>query len=215
MLRCVDRGCLVALEPAPSGRAPSGRAPSEQGDEAPLWTRRAASCLLVPRPGDRVLMTRAPEPFVLAVLERNDAHTEPATLEVEGDMRVRSRGGQLELEGDAGVSVQTRATLELTGRALKVRSEAAEVATEALTAVVRRFRGRLDEAGLVTRTLDTVVERVTQKAARVYRTVTELDQLRARHFDHRADHSARISADNTVVTARQVVKVDGEQVHIG
>lgn len=175
--------------------------------------RRAASCLLVPEAGDRVLLTLRPEPFVLAVLEREGAS--PAALEVEGDAVLRSRSGRLELEGERGLSLRTPARLGLIGRSLRMRSEEAELSAHRLTAVVRRFRGHADEAGVVARAIDTVAERVSQKAARVFRTVTELDQLRARHFDHRADHSARIGAQNTVVTAREVVKVDGEQVHIG
>jgi hypothetical protein len=49
----------------------------------------------------------------------------------------------------------------------------------------------------------------------VYRFVGELDQLRARHLDYRAAETAQIKGDTTVVSARQVVKIDGEQVQIG
>ena len=81
--------------------------------------------------------------------------------------------------------------------------------------MAKTARAHLDEGGIVARTIDTVAERVSQKAARVYRMVSEFDQLRAKHFDYRASDSARVSGENTVVTAHQVVKVDGEQVHIG
>ena len=100
-------------------------------------------------------------------------------------------------------------------RALKVRTTQTEIATERLVAVAKQARASFEEAGIVSRTIDAVAERITQKAQRAYRMVSELDQLRARHLDYRADHSARISSENTIVTAREVVKVDGEQVHIG
>ncbi len=209
-----------AYQPAPPPALPAGRVRLGEGDRctvtlddgSDLVARRAASCLLAPEPGDRVLLTLQPEPFVLAVLERD--HDRVARLEVRGDA-VMTTSGELTLEGNEGVAVRTPKALSLLSRALNVRSSHAEIATERLVAVAKQARASFDEAGVVSRSIDAVAERITQKAARAYRMVTELDQLRARHLDYRADHSARISSENTIVTAREVVKVDGEQVHIG
>jgi len=185
---------------------------SLEGGGGEVVARRAASCLLAPEPGDRVLLTLSPEPFVLAVLERD--RDRAARIDVQGDATLRATGA-LTIDGEAGIVVQTSKALSLVSRAFRLRSEKAEVASESLVAVAKQARGNFEEAGVVSRTIDAVAERITQKAARAYRMVSELDQLRARHFDYRADHSARIASENTVVTARQVVKVDGEQVHIG
>lgn len=182
----------------------------EEGGD--VVARRAASCLLAPEPGDRVLLTLCPEPFVIAVLERDADRV--ARLEIDGDTSLKA-GGKLRIEGEEGIALQTPKALSFLSRALTIRSGRAELATESLVAVAKQARASFEEAGVVSRTIDAVAERITQKAARAYRMVSELDQLRARHLDYRADHSARISSDNTIVTARQVVKVDGEQVHIG
>src|SRR5262245_6060935 len=61
--------------------------------------RRAASCLLQPEPSDRVLVALAPEPFVLAVLERGSDRR--AELAVDGAAVLRV-SGTLELDAEQG-----------------------------------------------------------------------------------------------------------------
>ncbi len=172
---------------------------------------RAASCLLAPCPGDRVLVAQVPEAFVLAVLERDAAR--PAEVAFDGDATIRSRG-RLDLQAREGVRVTTKA-FELVSRSLSLASGKADMLFERLDAVAATARASFDEAGLVAKTCDVVAERIAQRAERVYRFVSQLDQLRARHFDYRADHSAQIKGENTVIAARQVARMDGEQVHIG
>lgn len=181
---------------------------TEVGD---LLAKQAASCLLRPEPDDRVLVALAPEPFVLAVLERRGGES---ALELPGDVSLRA-GGRLELSGEDGISLKTPAVIRMVADRLAMLSQHAELATEELTTIAKRAQASFDEGGLVAKALDMVSERMTSRTAKAFRFVSELDQLRARHFDYRADHAARISGENTIVTAREVVKVDGEQVHIG
>jgi len=178
-----------------------------------LLAKRAASCLLAPSPGDRVLIARAPDPFILAVLERHG--TERTELLLEGDARVRACGGELELCGDEGVAVKSPKTVSLLAGALSIKSGSVKLFAAAVEAVAKRAQVSFDELGVLAQACDMVAERIVQRAARVYRFVDELDQLRARHLDYRAEHTAQIKGENTVVTAREVVKIDGEQIHVG
>lgn len=172
---------------------------------------RAASCLLAPRVDDRVLVSRRDDGrcYILSVLERADP-TATADLSVAGhlgDTKLRTRE-VLHLEGSEGLRLLTR-------RAFQLSSRRAEIVTGSLSATAKRAIASIDDAGLVAKALDTAVERMTTRAARVFRFVSETDQTRAKHIDARAADTARISADNTVITAREVVKVDGSQVMIG
>jgi hypothetical protein len=67
----------------------------------------------------------------------------------------------------------------------------------------------------VTEVLELVAERFSQKAGRSYRTVADVDQLRAGAIDHSATDAMTLGARNTVVTAEQLLKVDAEQIHLG
>ena len=177
-----------------------------------LVARRAASCLLAPEPGDRVVVALTPEPFILAVLVRHGERA--AEIGFVGDARIVA-SGRLELRGEEELGLRSRGAVSLLSRALGIRTGRTELFSQQLDAVVQRARSSFDELGIVSRLVDRVSERVSERAERVYRFVGELDQLRARHLDYRAAETAQLKGDSTVVTARQVVKVDGEQVHIG
>ncbi len=179
-----------------------------------LIARRAASCLLVPRPGDRVLLACAPAPYLLAVLERDEPQR-PQEIAFDGDARIVARQGRLELDAEEGLRFRTRKAIDALADRLRVRTGAAELVSRAVDAVAERVRINADTLGVVARHHDAVCERISQKAERVYRFVAELDQLRAHTFDYRAEHTAQIRGDNTVMVARELAKIDGEQIHVG
>ena len=68
---------------------------------------------------------------------------------------------------------------------------------------------------LVTETLDSVLDRFSQRVKRSYRTVEETDQLKAERIDYTASSTMSLHGENALVTAEQLVKVDGEQIHLG
>jgi hypothetical protein len=74
---------------------------------------------------------------------------------------------------------------------------------------------RFAKARVESTVLESIAERVFQKAQRVYRTVEELDQVRAKRVDYKAEQLLALHGGSTVITANELVKVDGEQVHIG
>ena len=88
-----------AYQAHPLPTLPAGRVRLGEGDRCTVTleddgtdvvARRAASCLLAPEPGDRVLLTLQPEPFVLAVLERDADRV--ARLEIEGNAALKASG---------------------------------------------------------------------------------------------------------------------------
>lgn len=175
--------------------------------------RRASSCLLAPRTGDRVLLALVPEPYVLAVLER-DA-TREAELAIDGDAILRAKGGTLALEGERGVRVRAKEAVEIASSQLRVASGVVEVVAAELAGVARKAQATFDDVTFVATHVERAAERIVERASRVFRFVSELDQLRARHFDYRAEQTAQVKGEHTVVVAREVVRIDGAQVHIG
>jgi hypothetical protein len=174
--------------------------------------RRAASCLLAPVPGDRVLVTLTPEPFVLAVLERSSGAA--AELSLDGDARLSVRGS-LTLEADRGIDLASRERVSVVARLFDVTAGEGRLTLKRLTAVARAAAGSFDTLGVLAKACDVVAERMSQKLGRSYRVVEETEQLRARHIDHRAEQTAQLKGETTVVVAEQVARIDGAQVTIG
>lgn len=176
---------------------------------------RAASCLLKPASGDEVLVALLPDrrAFVLAVLTRPEARG--TELRVEGDLRLRADGGKVEVSSSEGVTMATPRDITMVGGSVSVRALAATLASETMTLVGKAVVGELDKVKVVARTLDTIVDRFTQRAKRAIRIVEESDHLRAERIDYTAEKSVTVHGDNALVTARQLVKIDGAQIHLG
>jgi hypothetical protein len=173
--------------------------------------RQAASCLLAPEVGDRVLVAVLPEPYVLAVLDRGER---PVELVLEGDAAIRATG-KLDLAGNGGVSLTTPEAVSVTAGTFSAVATEGKLIFKSLKSVARIATTHFDSFEAVTRTANVIAERVASRVKRAFRTVEETDQLRARHLDYRAEQTAQLHGETTVVTADQVARIDGAQVMIG
>lgn len=166
-----------------------------QGD----WVaRRAASCLLLARPGDRVLVSgpNASALYVIAVLET-----------------ARTRPCQLVLGQDAEISVNGK--LSLTTDELVVRARRATTVIDQLCSFGRELSASIGRIKLVGNLLETFFDRVGHFASHSVRTVEGVDQVRSGTIDYRAAQSLSLHGSEIIATARTLVKVDGGQIHIG
>jgi len=159
--------------------------------------RRAASCLVAPAAGDEVaLLTGDGRAFVIAVLER--ANEGPVELAVEGDLSIKAGGA-----------------LSFVSKAFNLRAVEGSVALSKLTVLATSVLAHSDSVRFAAKALESFCDHVAQTAKVWQRTVDELDQLRTRHADYRAEKEMCIRAENYIVGAKNLVKLDGEQVHLG
>ena len=167
-----------------------------EGDAIVLRTehgeRRAAkatSCLVAPVAGDEVLFATVPDGrvFVLAILTREGQAVE---LKVDGPLRIASTS--LDLDAENG-------TMRF--------GQLAVLASSVLA--------HADSARVAVKAVDTFYDRLSQTVKRCFRKVEELDQLRAGRLDYRTEKEMALRAENILAGARALVKVDGEQIHIG
>lgn len=182
-------------------------------DEGVHQAGRAVSCLIEPRQGDVVLMTvlADDQALVLAVLTRED---DDATLSVAGDLRIRP-GGRVSLASAEGVSIASSKDVSLAAASVDINALHGTVGLQQLHYVGRFVQTEIDKTKLFGSSLDRVFDRITEKVNRAYRTVKELDHLIAERIDYRADKMMRLHGKHTLLTARELVKLDGEQIHMG
>ncbi len=185
-----------------------GEAVVVRGDRVESRARRAPSCLLLPAAGDRVLCATTGEGrvFVLAVLERDEETAQRWVA--SGDVVVESQAGRVDVAAPAGVGIATSA--EVSVQAKRGRFAISRLSVLGEEALVEVLRTRL-----VSRAIETLAETVTQTATRVARVVTEIEHVRARQIDIAAEKALMIHAENAVVTAKELVKMDGEAVQLG
>lgn len=191
-----------------------------RGRSAERRARRATSCLLDPAVGDRVLVAvvdGGAEAFVLAVLERPGEVGEraPATVSVEGDLALKAVGGRVEITASEGVSMVSPADVSVVSGELRVRSPSASLLLDGVTFLGKAVRAELGRAMVSAEALDQRVGRLTQRLKRALRFVEEGEHVRAESLDYAAEKSVNLRGENTIVTAKELVKVDGGQIHLG
>lgn len=182
------------------------RVSSATGAPHPLPCRRAASCLLVPAPGDTVMVAGASEDalYLIAVIAQADPGH--ATLAVDGELTLRSTGA-LALQSDTAVHTHAPEWQLNAERAqCKVDTLDYQGAEVRFSVLVSRFVGRACEV---------VLDRLHLLTRSSFRLTEEVEQVRAGQIDMQASSTLRLHAKNTLVTSKELVKVDAEQIHMG
>lgn len=225
----------LASAPAASARLVTGTVVGRAG--AWLFVRSAegehraqiaTSCLLMPEDGDSVLLcltSDLPLPgahdgmhvlpchqHVIAVLSRADAARSSVVL--PGGVRLATQEGNLRIEGrevdiDATVGLKARTphlTLEATRGDLRFGHADASAGS---------FTGCIGELRLAARQVGTHIGRLVQKLRSSYRTVEELDDLRAGRTRWEVEGHAQLHARQATVLAEGTVKVDGARIDLG
>ena len=176
---------------------------TRQGD---LTARQAASCLLVPRTGDQVWLAGDLEQgiYVTAILERHELVAEQIRLPAGSSIEATS--GALTLRADS---------LHLAGAQLTVQVDAAALCAQKVTGVGREVVWSFGSIKVISELLESFADRLVQFSRWSQRTVDGLDQVRSTHIDYRAEQTLQLQAENLIANASNLVKVDGEQIHLG
>jgi hypothetical protein len=184
-------------------------------DEGELHARRAVSCVVAPELHDEVLVKIAGDgrAWVVAVLEREEGAK--ARMVFEGDVDLELPKGRLSMSAAKGIGLTAGKDVEVNAGELNVSAFAGSIVLQKLSYVGTLLTSEVQAIKSVAATFDSVLERFTQRVKRSYRKVDEIDQVRAKEIHYAAENNAFLSGENTMVTADELVKLDGEQVHLG
>lgn len=184
-----------------------------QIDGRELRARRALSCLVEPLLHDCVLVAaQGNVAYVLAVLEREAGTT---TLKVDGDLDLSVPNGKLRIVGGEGIDVVSPKELNVLASTLAWHANQLKVTASEVVTVASRVVADIATTKLKGGVFDRMFDRVSERVKRSYRTVEEIDQLRSKQIDYQATETMSLRSENMVATAKELVKVDGEQIHFG
>lgn len=184
-------------------------------DGADWCVMRAASCLLAPAQGDEVLIA-GPVPeqvYLIAVIRQADPSA--AHLELQGDVHIASTGGRISLKAAGGLDLSAGESMDLASETFALRSQRAQLTIDELDYLGRQAALAVSKASWVGSVCEVVVDRISQVADSVFRLVRKSDQVRAGRLDYEAEESVRLHGGHTLVTAKNLVKVDADQIHMG
>jgi hypothetical protein len=176
---------------------------------------RATSCLLEPEAEDLVLLALVTGggAYVLAVLEREAGAA--ASIAVDGDLRVKLKKGRFGVAAQEGIDLVAGKDVSVVSGSVGVNAREGSVVLQQLSLLGQVVRAEVESLKLLAGSVDSVLDRVVQKVKRSYRVVEERDQVQAETIDYTAKKTMSLHAENALVTAEELVKVDGEQIHVG
>jgi hypothetical protein len=184
-------------------------------DDGEVHARRAVSCLVAPELHDEVLIKMAGDgrAWVVAVLEREEGARTRVVF--EGDMDIELPKGRLGMSAAKGIDLTAGKAVSINAGELNVSAFAGSVVLQKLSYVGTLLSAEVQAIKTVAATVDSVLERFSQRVKRSYRKVEEIDRVQAKEIHYAAENNAFLSGENALVTAEELVKLDGEQVHLG
>lgn len=170
--------------------------------------RQAASCLLAPQTGDKVLFARSDDDqlWLLAVLERACPERQ-AHIIVKGSLSISTQGGSLTLNSEQ--------QLALHSHTLQVNSTHGECAIGSLEYRGDNVNAHIGIGRWIGERCESVWHTVTHLSQVMFRQVKQTEHVRAGQLDYQAQDYLRLHARNTLITADKIAKIDSDQIHVG
>ncbi|MDY0271988.1 MAG: DUF3540 domain-containing protein [Advenella sp.] len=175
--------------------------------------KRAASCLLAPEVGDTVLVSGPDHQrvYLLAVIEQ--ANPAASLLQVPGQLRVSA--GKVDIESQGGIAMQSGQALTLESVQLNIQSDKGMCVVNEMEYLGKKVTSTVGFFHFIGNVYESIVERLSQMSRSSFRVTEGVEQVRAGMIDFEAEKTARVHSKYTVVTAEDLIKVDGKQIHMG
>lgn len=177
--------------------------------------KKAVSCLIQPRKGARVLIVTdmSGECYILSVLEHGI--DKKSSIQIDGDAELITKNGRLQIAAQKGIDLATVGNIGLVSSGLKVHSNRAEVSISRLFYLGSFVFGQIGKIKVLASTMESAIKRLTQKIGCSYRTVEDLDQVKAGKLEYRAEKLMALRGKYSMFTAEEDVRIDGERIHLG
>ncbi|MBD9668764.1 hypothetical protein J2W37_001650 [Variovorax paradoxus] len=187
-----------------------------EDEDGIVWScRRAASCLLKPEAGDTVLLS-GPDPhrvYLIAVIEQADASA--SRIDAPGDLTLGGGLGTVSIQSTGNVRLQSGATLEMASAKWALQASQGHCRVNEMHFTAQAADATVGRLRMVGRVFETVADRIVQMARNTLRLTDEIEQVRVGHLDCKATDTVRIHGQHTIVTGKELVKIDASQIHMG
>ncbi len=180
--------------------------------------RRAAGCLLDPETGDLVLLSMSGEEggrcWILSVLERASGDA-PVSLTLQDGAVVTACKGSLSLHSEKQMGVHTAGKMSLSADSLDLSARNASWLVRSLSVFGGSIESVWEQARQTVASMQTVCSTWVQHLGDSIRHVKELDETHADHVRIMAKDTLQTQGKFVNHTASEVVKIDGQEVHLG
>lgn len=183
----------------------------------PVNARKAAACLVRPGTGDEVLlsMDESGRCYILSVLEQALDNNGATELDFEGQVNMNVRQGGLTIHTDEDLSLVSEQRAVIASDEIAISASRGRAFIDKMSLVGRTFSSQVEtirSAGLV---LEQTFSRLTQRLENAFRFIKDHEEVQTNTTRYLVDDLLALHTKNTDLTSEEVVKVTGDQIHLG
>lgn len=182
---------------------------------ASFSAKTAFSCLVQPRPGDRVICARGEtgEYFILGITERPGS--QDLTMSFPGDATMLSEQGDINMMSGKSVTLASGDKLNCFSEQAIHKSRDAVVDFDKVTARGTTFQASYKTVLLVGGLINTMAKQIIERARNYIRQTEECDRISAGELMRKTDGLYSMDSRRTVLISKKDTKIDGEHIFMG
>ena len=182
-----------------------------------LEAQAAAGCLLRPRTGDETLISLDPQGrcYILSVLTRDPDQGDATDILLQGRVNLHVKDGDLNLLADKTLGLASGDSIRMASSGLDVKADSGSLKITNLSLAGRLLNAQIKMIKVVGKSVDHVCARFTQRLVNAFRFVREHDEVQAGTARYLVEETLTMHSKNALHMADELVKIDGEEVHLG
>jgi len=174
----------------------------------------AFSCLVVPREGDRVLLSRCNnENHILAIIERPDVSD--MAISFPGNVAMQAKSGSISMVAQHKLSLTSAKQTQITSTELAINTMKTNVLSQELLVKGDKVTSEWRQINVIAKVFHFLTDTLTQHIKNSFKVVEGVDQLKSLNYMQTVDKTLSIRSRDAVITARKDIKIDGERIHMG
>lgn len=183
----------------------------------PVTAVPAASCLVEPRAGDKVLVSldESGSAYILSILEHESDSVAPTRITFDSQVEMRVNNGGLILSADADVSLASGAKMNMAADQIAVCADKGDVVVRRMSFSARALKSTVKRISIVADKVENSFRRLTQRLQDTFRYVENQEEVQAGNTRYLVADTLTMNAKNSIHMAEEVVTINAEQVHLG
>ena len=174
----------------------------------------AFSCLVHPEAGDKVSYLHDDQgiAYITHVLHRDSRNM---SMKIPGNLDIQADHGQLTFAASERLNMISGQSCSLAAKKLHAMAEEGNFSITRARASGESLDSTIKEISIIANSVSTVADLLMQRVRNSVRSVEVLDKVDAGEMISSVKKLFSLRAKQTMVTAEQDVKIDGDRVHIG
>ena len=184
-----------------------GKKPVVETGSGPCRAVMAASCLVKPGIGDRVLVSIDGDglSYILAVLVRSTPEADQ-TLYFEGNVNLHAEGGALSLTSSESVS--------LASERMSLAAKTGEAVFDDLSLTGNSFTAHLGSIRTIAGTVEHLFHRLTERLVDAFRFVKGHEEVQTGSTRYLVEENLTMHSKNAMHVAEEIVSINAEQINL-